>query len=144
MQSVLDLEFVDWATSLLPDTLVMAFYVKGFPIFWNIDVEVVVPAAMRNITRKTVYNDPIGHLIKLWSHTLKHKIRNDHRSVKEIESVWIRTVGTANVPADGYFALRGALDVIAKSDRHESLVAQCYAELDKAESAGESLIKNNS
>ena len=112
MQSALDIEFVDWAPSLLPDTPVMTYYIAGLPIFWNIDVELNVPAAMRNVSVEMVHNNPIGHLLKLWTVTLKHRIRNDQRSAQKIEKVWRRTVRKVAIPTDGYLALRGALFIV--------------------------------
>ena len=133
MQTSLGVEFMDWAPSLLPDTPVMTYSIVGLSIFWNIDVEISVPARTRNVTADMVRNNPIGHLLKLWSVTLKHRIRNDQRSAGEIEKVWGRTVGTGAVPADGYLALRGALDVMAASMQFPSFIAQCHEELKEVE-----------
>lgn len=75
MQEKLDLDFCDWATSLLPEQYVIGFHVKGMSLFWYIDIECSATPHFPTLTRERVANDPLAHLIKLWVIHAKYVLR---------------------------------------------------------------------
>ena len=129
VEAAFPVELVDWAPSLLPDSPVITFFLEGLPIFWTVDVSIDAPPELRDMVPDMVHNDPMGHLLKLWTATLKHTIRNDPRSTPEIQKVWLHAVGDAPCPPGGFPALAGALQAVRASGRFPRLVDRCSEEL---------------
>jgi hypothetical protein len=127
-ESRFDVEFHDWATSLLPDRAVVTFYLRDVPLFWNIDLEIVVPADLRRATRDSVVLDPVFHALKVWPLALKYSLREDEAQRADVTR-FVTRHGAA--PADGWVWLRAALgtalDTITQqaTDRHRPFLARC-------------------
>ena len=71
-----EIEFFDWATSLMPDEYVVTFYLKNTSIFWNIDVQFISDSLYKPSSK--FINNPIHHLIKLWILNLKYLQRQQY------------------------------------------------------------------
>lgn len=71
-----EIEFFDWATSLLPHEYVVTFYFKNTSIFWNIDVQLVSNSLYKPFSK--FINNPTHHLIKLWILNLKYLQRQQY------------------------------------------------------------------
>lgn len=127
-ESHFDVEFHDWATSLLPEKAVVTFYLRDVPLFWNIDLEIVVPADLRTATRDSVVLDPVFHALKVWPLALKYSLREDEAHRADVT----RFVGRHGAAAaEGWAGLRAALvtalDTIAlqATDRHRPFLTRC-------------------
>ena len=71
-----EIEFFDWATSLMPDEYVVTFYLKNTSIFWNIDVQFISDSLHKPSSK--FINNPLYHLIKLWILNLKYLQRQQY------------------------------------------------------------------
>jgi hypothetical protein len=126
MHESLDLHLHDWATALLPDHYVIAFYLKGTPLFWNVDVHCFATPHVASLTRDDVHNDPIAHLIKLWAIQAKSVLRG--KVHEHLPILAERTLGSDH-PRDLSPAhiLKLALDEITRraNGRFPELIEQC-------------------
>lgn len=125
MKSAFPLVIQDIAASLLPKTPIISFFLQNTPVFWNIDVEIRVPPEGRNLTRDHVANDPVGHLLKLWVHTFKHRIRRDARAEQELLKVWLKIAGDRPKPKSAREILKESLRIIAEMQADHDFVANC-------------------
>ena len=105
MYSHHEVEFHDWARSLLPEAAVVSFFLRDVPIFWNVDLEVVVPEHFRTATRENVPHDPTAHDLKIWPIALKYSLRE---SVLHMDDV-TRFVSRYERSAEGWTELRQGL-----------------------------------
>lgn len=71
-----EIEFFDWATSLMPNEYIVTFYLKNTSIFWNIDVQFISDSLHKPSSK--FINNPIHHLIKLWILNLKYLQRQQY------------------------------------------------------------------
>ena len=81
-----EIEFFDWATSLMPNEYVVTFYLKNTSIFWNIDVQLI--SSSRQQPSCEFMNQRIHHLLKLWILNLKYLQRKqyDKLTIKKLAS----------------------------------------------------------
>ena len=77
MQAHFDLHFYDWATSLLPDSYVLTFFIKHTPAFWNIDFDCTATPHVATLHRDDVRAtlNKTAHTLKAWVHMAKYYIR---------------------------------------------------------------------
>ena len=75
MERHFDLHFHDWRRSLMPQSYVLAFFIKGLPIFWNIDLECSADPHHPTLTRDAVTRDVTASLLKLWALNAKYILR---------------------------------------------------------------------
>lgn len=71
-----EIEFFDWATSLMPNEYVVTFYLKNTSIFWNIDVQLISDSLYKPSSK--FINNPLHHLLKLWILNLKYLQRQQY------------------------------------------------------------------
>ena len=76
INSHFEIEFFDWATSLMPNEYIVTFYFKNTSIFWNIDVQFISDSIHKSSSK--FINNPIYHLIKLWILNLKYLQRQQY------------------------------------------------------------------
>lgn len=93
----LGLVFCDFVPSLAPDAYVVNLYVKGAPIFWNVDIDCL--ASPHITTVQTVPVDETLHLLKLWVLTAKCLLRGEARANGDLARLAPRILGSeaANV-----------------------------------------------
>jgi predicted nucleotidyltransferase len=87
----LPIDFVDWAPSLLPGAYVQSFYLRDFPIFWNVDVECVATPHVPSVTSAPL--NTTDHCLKLWALTAKHCLRRREGARREVEALARRVLG---------------------------------------------------
>lgn len=75
MSQSFNLHFYDWACSLMPQSYVLTFYIKGLPVFWNVDVECTATPHHGTLTREAVDRDPVAGLLKVWALDAKYILR---------------------------------------------------------------------
>ena len=75
MEAAFDLHFSDWATSLLPSEYVQSFFIKGLPVFWNVDVQVTADPHHATLTGEDVERDPLAGFLKVWAANTKYLLR---------------------------------------------------------------------
>jgi len=75
MDRCFDLHFHDWACSLMPQSYVLTFYIKGLPIFWNVDFECMATPHHATLTRQTVKRDSVAGYLKVWVLNAKYLLR---------------------------------------------------------------------
>ncbi len=75
MKRHFDVHFHDWAGSLLPGQLVVSFYIKNLPIYWNIDVDCTATLHTDSLQREAIDNDEVAHRLKPWAITCKYLMR---------------------------------------------------------------------
>lgn len=76
IDNLFEMEFFDWATSLMPNEYIVTFYLKNTSIFWNIDVQFISNSLNKSSSK--FINNPIHHLIKLWILNLKYLQRQQY------------------------------------------------------------------
>ena len=76
IDSHFEIEFFDWATSLMPNEYIVTFYLKNTSIFWNIDVQFISDSLHK--PSSNFINNPLYHLIKLWILNLKYLQRQQY------------------------------------------------------------------
>lgn len=127
MRDNLDLHFHDWATSLLPEQYVIAFYLKGAPLFWYVDVFCAATPHVPSLTREHVANDPIAHLIKLWAIHAKYVLRG--KVHENLPILAVRTLGP-DYPRDTppVRLLKLTLDAITEraNGQFPELIEKCW------------------
>ena len=74
LQNEFNIEFFDWATSLLPKEYVVSLYLRDSSIFWNIDIQFIAKPHYESLT--SVNNNAIHHFLKLLN--LKYLQRGHH------------------------------------------------------------------
>ena len=70
-----DLHFHDWAGSLMPEQYVISFFVKGQPLFWNIDIDCTAAPHNGRLQRNDIDEHPIAHRLKVWPMACKYLLR---------------------------------------------------------------------
>ncbi|MDY7011132.1 MAG: hypothetical protein SVV80_10330 [Planctomycetota bacterium] len=75
MSRSFDLHFYDWACSLMPQSYVLTFYIKGLPIFWNVDFECTATPHHGTLTRQAIERDTVAGLFKVWALNAKYILR---------------------------------------------------------------------
>jgi hypothetical protein len=124
-----EIEFHDWARSLLPGAAVVSFFLRDVPIFWNVDFEVIVPASQRLAIRETVPHDQTAHDLKIWPLALKYSLRETDAQWPDVTRFVCRYVGSA--PED-WSQLRDSLgDALRaiESDAdgtHSHFISRCW------------------
>lgn len=119
--------FYDWATSLLPDTCVLTFFLKDLPLFWHVDVELLVNPGMRVLSRNQVTNHPRDHGLKLWILAAKQVARNTETAGDQVDRLYGRTFDGADGITDRVAKLRAILEsIVAEAPgSYGELVDQC-------------------
>ena len=79
IENYLEMEFFDWATSLMPNEYIVTFYLKNTSIFWNIDVQFISNSLDKSSSK--FINNPTHHLIKLWILNLKYLQRQQYEKL---------------------------------------------------------------
>lgn len=122
----LELEFFDFVPSLAPDAYVVNLYVKGAPIFWNVDIDCLATPYITTV--QTVPVDETLHLLKLWVLTAKYLLRGVARAKDDLARLAPRILGsqaasvstTAEVMSLTLEHLKQTLD-----GSHAAFLAQC-------------------
>lgn len=109
-----DVLFYDWATNLLPDACVLTFVLKDLPLFWQVDIELMVNPGKRVLTRNRVEHNWRDHLLKLWIMTAKHVARGTAGADEEVDRLYRRAVIDGNEAIDRAGKLAAALEAIAR------------------------------
>jgi predicted nucleotidyltransferase len=127
LRTDLPIEFVDWARSLLPGAYVQSFYLRGRPIFWNVDVDCAATPHVPSV--RSVPQDPIDHCLKLWALTAKHCLRGEEGAREEIERLARRVQADESSGGRGAGLMRAVLARLAKTSRPEraDFLARCWA-----------------
>lgn len=128
MEKSHDVLFYDWARSLLPETCVLTFFFKDHPLFWHVDIELLVDSNKRVLTRDLVTNNRKGHLLKLWIVTAKHTARGDPSAYEEVDRLYRSVVNDGDESIDLVSKLQMVLTAIetAKPSAYLDLIAQCH------------------
>ncbi len=79
IENYLEMEFFDWATSLMPNEYIVTFYLKNTSIFLNIDVQFISNSLDKSSSK--FINNPTHHLIKLWILNLKYLQRQQYEKL---------------------------------------------------------------
>lgn len=93
MSRSFDLHFYDWRGSLMPQSYVLAFYIKGLPIFWNVDVECTATPHHGTLTRHGVKRDTVASFLKLWAMNAKYLLRNAPGIEQQVKDFAKRALG---------------------------------------------------
>lgn len=128
LQNNFEIEFFDWATSLLPNEFVVTFYLKNTSIFWNVDLQFISNPNHKPLSNIT--NNPSNHLLKLWILNLKYLQRRQFGKVTLKELA--KKVGVTYVESSYPGTLREVFTTI-KNQSDKSLVnflSECEKELE--------------
>ncbi len=93
MANAFDLHFSDWATSLMPDTYVETFYIRGLPIFGNVDIEVVATPHHATLMPGDVVRDSTAGFLKVWAIDTKYLLCGKEGIGGQIEQFYARVFG---------------------------------------------------
>ena len=126
IESAFSVLFHDWATSLLPEQIIVSFFLSDVPLFRHVDVEIEVAPEHRNLTPQEAVNDEVGHALKLWIVTCKHVIRNDPRTQPELDNLWSRSFPGQTMPDSSFQALSSLLNAIPPTERLATFLARCH------------------
>jgi hypothetical protein len=107
MSRSFDLHFYDWACSLMPRTYVLTFYIKGLPIFWNVDFECSATPHHGTLTREAVSRDTVAGLFKMWALNAKYILRRVPGVEQQILDFGKRALRVGTVGRTNPIALMG-------------------------------------
>ncbi len=132
--SYYDLLFFDWAKSLLPQTRVISYYIDNLPIYWNIDIEYIIPEELKTITKDEIAYQMNEHYLKLWCLTLKHIHRKNKLYLEEVPRLFRRVMGPNEQIGDNnlVLAMKTMLDFLMSQlpSRFFRFLAECKKELE--------------
>ena len=123
----LDTHFHDWATSLLPEKYVIAFYLKRAPLFWYVDITSIATPHVPTLTRDCITNDPLAHFIKLWTIHAKYVLRGGvHENITVLGNRVLGPDYSPDIPPARLLKL--TLDGITEraDGRFADLISQCW------------------
>ncbi|MFC1601410.1 hypothetical protein ACFL34_03585 [Candidatus Sumerlaeota bacterium] len=95
MAAAFDFHFCDWATSLMPGSYVQTFFLKGLPLFWNVDFEITATPHYPTLTRDAVERDPVAGFLKVWPLNTKYVLRETPNIDEQIKEYYRRVFGQA-------------------------------------------------
>ena len=134
MSQTFDLHFYDWATSLLPDSYVLTFFIKDLPVFWNVDFDCTATPHAGTLQRDTMRNalNMVTHTLKAWVHMNKYYIRGQEGiedRIRQRGEQWLPDQDTSQMSPDQI--MRAILDHLhRRSDgAYEAFFEVCYLTL---------------
>jgi predicted nucleotidyltransferase len=134
MNRMFPLHFHDWACSLMPDSYVITFYIKGLPIFWNVDFECVATPHHARLTREAVESDAVSGLLKVWALNAKYLLRKTPGSDKQAIEFGQRALGLTSLGKMNAIEVMSAVltDLRAKAQpQHREFVLACEEVCDR-------------
>ena len=95
MHKAFDLHFSDWAPSLIPRNYVQTLFIKGLPVFWNVDIEVTATPHCATVTRNDVKRTSIQGSLKDWVINTQYLLRRTQGIEQQIGEYYRRVLGEA-------------------------------------------------
>lgn len=107
MQKDFDILFYDWSTSLLPKEYVLTIILKGFPVFWIVDIQCT--ATPHSPFSKQVLTNKYHHLLKLWIINLKYYLRGNNGAEHSIKKLANRALNSNMKHKDSFLLMADIL-----------------------------------
>lgn len=129
-----DIHFYDFAKSLMPYLYVMTFYLKGWDIFWNVDIECVAEPHCATLLPGEIEQDISAHQLKLWAITAKYYLRGARCASQKIHSLASKVQPSLLEEKHSLFEImRCMLNHIGENcdDKYSVFLDSCRAELSR-------------
>lgn len=128
MSREFDLYFYDWACSLMPQSYVLTFYIRGLSIFWNVDIECTATPHYATLTRQAVERDSVAGFLKVWALNAKYMLRGKADIDQQVRDYAKRALGVESPPCAGAAELMGmVLDHLQNrlQPKHRDFADEC-------------------
>lgn len=129
MQKNFDILFYDWSTSLFPKEYVLTFILKGFPVFWIVDIQCIATPHSPSINQ--VLTNEYHHLLKLWILNLKYYLRGNNGAEDDIRKLANKVFDSNMQHKDSFLLMSDILLEIKTHIEPETLpfIERCEEEL---------------
>lgn len=129
MSRAFALHFHDWACSLMPHSYVLTFYIKGLPIFWNVDFECIATPHHATLTRRSVERDSVSGFLKVWVLNAKYLLRKTPGIENQIMDFGRRALSVGELHDVGAVDVMGLVLTHLRTNahpRHREFIRLCH------------------